>query len=184
MSPSDDPAAPGAGDWYRENEDPPVEWETREAIETLIQREAALLDEQRYEEWLALYADDAHYWVPSRLQQVSPRDEVSLFYDDRMLMETRVRRLTAAIAHSETPRTRTLRVVGRARINFAHGPKRGYYATAKFVMLEYRLNAQRLYGGTSRFALRIAPDGGFLIAWKRVDLVNAEGTHEPMSVPF
>ena len=38
----------------------------------------------------------------------------SVFYDDRMLMETRVRRLMTAIAHAETPRTRTLRVVSRA----------------------------------------------------------------------
>lgn len=160
-----------------------VSTEIRDAIDALVQREAALLDERRYEDWLALYAADAYYWAPHRPEQASPRDEVSLFYDDRMLMETRVRRLMTAIAHAETPRTRTLRVVGRAAVAPAAEPGCDFVATAKFVMLEHRLNAQRLYGGTSRFGLRRA-GAGFEIAWKRVDLVNAEGTHEPMSVPF
>jgi 3-phenylpropionate/cinnamic acid dioxygenase small subunit len=100
-----------------------------------------------------------------------------------MLMETRVRRLMTAIAHAETPRTRTLRVVGRASGAASAEAGCEVVATARFVLLEYRLNAQHLYGGTSRFGLRRAGDG-FVIAWKRVDLVNAEGTHEPMSVPF
>lgn len=162
---------------------PAVNPEVRDAIETLIAREAALLDDRRYEEWLALYADDAWYWVPHRLGQASPKEEISLFYDDRMLMETRVRRLTAAIAHAETPRTRTLRVVGRAEIAPSAEAGCDFVATAKFVMIEYRLNAQHVYGGTSRYGLRRAGKG-FAIAWKRVDLVNAGGTHEPMSVPF
>jgi ethylbenzene dioxygenase beta subunit len=162
---------------------PAVNPEVRDAIETLIAREAALLDDRRYDDWLALYAADAWYWVPHRPEQTSPRDEISIFYDDRMLMETRVRRLMAAIAHAETPRTRTLRVVGRAGIAPAAEPGCDFVATAKFVMIEYRLNTQHLYGGTSRYGLRRA-GAGFAIAWKRVDLVNAGSTHEPMSVPF
>lgn len=161
----------------------PVSADIRDAIETLIAREAGLLDERRYEEWLALYTADAWYWVPHRPEQANARDEISIYYDDRMLMETRVRRLTAAIAHAETPRTRTLRVVGRAAVAPAAETGCDFVATAKFVMIEYRLNAQHLYGGTSHFGLRRAGEG-FAIAWKRVDLVNAEGTHAPMSVPF
>ncbi|HEY7608966.1 MAG TPA: aromatic-ring-hydroxylating dioxygenase subunit beta [Alphaproteobacteria bacterium] len=173
MSPPDADAMSGAS----------VSAETRDAIDTLLQREAALLDERRYEDWLALYAADAWYWVPHRPGQTSPRDEVSLFYDDRMLMETRVRRLMTAIAHAETPRTRTSRVVSRAAVAPSAEAGCDFVAAAKFVMIEYRLNGQHLYGGTSHFGIRRAGDG-FAIAWKRVDLVNAEGTHEPMSVPF
>lgn len=183
MSSETPEALPHAADWMPEDWDQPIEWATREAIEALIQKEAALLDMGAYEAWLDLYTDDAYYWVPRRHAQMSPESEVSLFYDDRMLMETRVRRLTTAIAHAETPRTRTLRVVSRADIRLASGPRISHRASAKFVMLEYRLNAQRVYGGTSRFMLRPVASG-FKIAAKRVDLVNAEGTHEPMSVPF
>lgn len=173
-----------AADWMPEDWDQPIEWATREAIESLIHKEASLLDLGGYEAWLGLYTDDAYYWVPRRRGQISPEKEVSLFYDDRMLMETRVRRLMTAIAHAETPRTRTLRVVSRADIRMVSSPGISHVATAKFVMVEYRLNAQRVYGGTSQFMLRPVDSGKFKIRAKRVDLVNAEGTHEPMSVPF
>lgn len=160
-----------------------VDAETRERIEAFVHREAALLDGQRYQEWLDLYEPDAYYWVPRRLEQTSWRDEVSIFFDDRMLLETRVRRLVAATAHAEKPRARTLRVLGRVEAARAGETGIAFIASANFVMLEYRLEAQRLYGGTMRHGLRSA-GRSFAIAWKRVDLVNAEATHEPMSVPF
>jgi 3-phenylpropionate/cinnamic acid dioxygenase small subunit len=34
-------------------------------IVDFIYREARLMDEHRYDEWLALWTDDAVYWVPS-----------------------------------------------------------------------------------------------------------------------
>jgi benzoate/toluate 1,2-dioxygenase beta subunit len=160
-----------------------VDGPLRDRIEAFVNRESALLDAQRYEDWLALFAPDGYYWVPRRPAQASWRDEVSIFYDDRMLLETRVRRLAAAVAHAESPRTRTLRVLGRVEAQAGGGPGIDILATSSFVMLEYRLNAQRVYGGTFRHALRCAGEG-FAIAWKRVDLVNADAVHEPISVPF
>lgn len=160
-----------------------VDAATRDAIEAFVNREAALLDGQRYEEWLGLYAPDAHYWVPRRREQTSWQDEVSIFYDDRMLMETRVRRLAAAVAHAESPRARAQRVVGRVEAVEGDQPGIAFLTSASFVMLEYRLQTQRLYGGTYRHALVRAGES-FRIAWKRVDLVNADAAHEAMSVPF
>ncbi len=160
-----------------------VDATTRERIEAFVHREAALLDGQRYQEWLNLYEPDAYYWVPHRPEQTSWRDEISIFFDDRMLLETRVRRLVAANAHAERPRARTLRVIGRVEAARAGETGIAFLATANFVMLEYRLNTQRVYGGTMRHGLRTASDG-FGIAWKRVDLVNAEATQEPISIPF
>jgi benzoate/toluate 1,2-dioxygenase beta subunit len=160
-----------------------VDFALRDRIEAFVNNEAALLDGQRYEDWLKLYAPDAYYWVPHRPGQTSWRDEISIFFDDRMLLETRVRRLSAATAHAETPRARTLRVVGRVAAEPGMEAGIAYFATARFVMIEYRANAQRTYAGTYRHALR-ADGGDFLIAWKRVDLVNAEATQEPISIPF
>jgi benzoate/toluate 1,2-dioxygenase beta subunit len=152
-------------------------------IEDFIHREARLLDKSRYDDWLALFASDAYYWVPLHPEQKSPEDEVSIFYDDRMLMETRVRRLAHAHAHAQTPQSRTLRVLGRVALE-AHDPAKGEYVTeATFMMIEYRQNEQRVYGGTVRHGVRRAGKG-WCIAWKRVDLVNADGVHEPISVPF
>ena len=38
----------------------------KQEIEDFLYREAELLDERRYEEWLALLADDIRYWMPMR----------------------------------------------------------------------------------------------------------------------
>ena len=56
--------------------------------EKFLVHEARLLDEGRFDEWLALFTADAWYWVPSEPNQASPRDTVSLIYDDRRLLET------------------------------------------------------------------------------------------------
>src|SRR6202045_3497169 len=38
----------------------------QQEIEEFLYREADLLDERRYEEWLALVAEDVRYWMPMR----------------------------------------------------------------------------------------------------------------------
>jgi 3-phenylpropionate/cinnamic acid dioxygenase small subunit len=38
----------------------------RQEIEEFLYHEAELLDERRYEDWLALIADDIRYWMPMR----------------------------------------------------------------------------------------------------------------------
>src|SRR5574338_826661 len=81
------------------------------AVERFLTHEAHLLDSDRFEEWLALFAPDGTYWVPARRNQADPYTDVSLMYDDRRLLETRVRRLTAAIAHATTPRAAATRQV-------------------------------------------------------------------------
>src|SRR5271170_7268675 len=81
------------------------------AVERFLVHEARMLDEARYDEWLALFTEDAWYWVPSEPHQQNPRDTVSLIYDDRRLLETRVRRLMSANAHAQEPPSRTSRIV-------------------------------------------------------------------------
>ncbi|MEA2987083.1 MAG: hypothetical protein QOD94_3337, partial [Alphaproteobacteria bacterium] len=63
--------------------------------EQFLVHEARLLDEARFDEWLALFTEDAWYWVPVDAEQKDPFTTVSLIYDDRRLLETRVRRLAS-----------------------------------------------------------------------------------------
>ena len=72
-------------------------------IESFLIAEARLLDERRWDEWLALFTDDGWYWVPLEEGQANPREVVSLIYDDRRLLETRSRRLAEAALHAQTP---------------------------------------------------------------------------------
>ena len=63
--------------------------------ERFLMHEARFLDDARFDDWLALFTADGWYWVPSEPEQGNPHDTVSLMYDDRRLLETRVRRLAS-----------------------------------------------------------------------------------------
>ena len=85
-------------------------------MRSFLVHEARLLDDGRFEEWLGLFTADAWYWVPSQPDQANPRDMVSLIYDDRRLLETRVRRLASPRIYSQEPRSRTTRIVANVTI--------------------------------------------------------------------
>jgi 3-phenylpropionate/cinnamic acid dioxygenase small subunit len=61
-----------------------------------VYAEARLLDEQRFEDWLALFTDDAHYWMPLAPGQQDARLHTSLMYEDKLLLRVRVERLGGA----------------------------------------------------------------------------------------
>ena len=107
-----------------------------------LEHEARLLDEAKFDDWLALFTADAWYWVPSEPGQSNPHDTVSLIYDDRRLLETRVRRLASPRMYSQEPRSRTSRIVANATIEDAEG--RAATVRSKFLMIEYRREQQRL----------------------------------------
>src|SRR6476660_3650712 len=93
--------------------------------ERFLQHEARLLDEGKFDDWLALFTPDGCYWVPSEPDQENPHDMVSLIYDDRRLLETRVRRLASPRIYSQEPRSRTSRIVSNVdrkstRLNSSH----------------------------------------------------------------
>ena len=151
------------------------------SIEAFLVGEARLLDERRWEEWLALFGEKAWYWMPVEEGQADPRNTVSLIYDDRKLLETRVRRLAAARAHAQTPQSRTSRIVANPTIESEAG---GIVTVrSKFQAIEYRSNRQRLFGGTQWHGLE--PGGGsFLIRWKKVELVDCDSVMNGISVPL
>ena len=47
-------------------------------VEQFLFQEARLLDERLFEEWLALFSDDGVYWIPARIKQEDPIEEVSI----------------------------------------------------------------------------------------------------------
>jgi len=149
--------------------------------EQFLLHEARLLDEAKFDDWLALFTADAWYWVPSEPGQSNPHEVVSLIYDDRRLLETRVRRLASPRMYSQEPRSRTSRMVGQVSIEDGGG--NACTVRSKFVMIEYRRESQRIFAGTALHRLVLA-DGGIKIAWKRVDLVDCDAPHDGLVVPF
>jgi 3-phenylpropionate/cinnamic acid dioxygenase small subunit len=152
-----------------------------ESCERFLLHEARLLDEARFDDWLALFTPDGWYWVPSEPEQGNPHDTVSLIYDDRRLLETRVRRLASPRIYSQEPRSRTSRIISNISIEDSHADT--CTVRSKFVMIEYRRESQRLFAGTA-FHRLVQADGGIRIASKRVDLVNCDAPLDGIVVPF
>ena len=154
------------------------------AVEQFLFHEARLLDEARYEEWLALFTETAWYWVPIDPRQDNPHDTVSIIYDDRRLLETRVRRLSNPHIHAQSPPSRTSRLVGNVAVEPDGEAGAGrLVVSSRFQMAAFRRDSQRIFAGALRHGLSRTADG-FRIRWKRVDLVNCDGMLDGITVPF
>jgi len=149
--------------------------------EQFLIHEARLLDDGKFEDWLALFAPDAWYWVPSEPGQPDPLETVSLIYDDRRLLETRVRRLASPRMYSQEPRSRTSRIVGNVTIETSD--RNACTTRSKFMMIEYRREQQRIFAGTVLHRL-VRSGGRIMIDWKRIDLVNCDAPLDGITIPF
>jgi benzoate/toluate 1,2-dioxygenase beta subunit len=154
---------------------------SRADAEDFLIQEARLLDEARFDEWLALFTAEAHYWVPSEPDQQSAVETISLMYDDRRLLETRVRRLASPRIYSQEPRSRTSRIVTNVSVEGADG--NATEVRSKFMIVEYRREEQRIFAGTYRHTL-VVTGGDIRIALKRVELVNCDAPMDGLVVPF
>lgn len=156
------------------------------ALEAFILHETHLLDERRFAEWIDLFTEDGYYWAPSRRDQESPLHEVSLFYDDRAAMQTRLRRFNHPNIHSQTPTPASTRLVSNFVIEEMDEAS-VCTVRSKFVMFEFRAalpeGESRVFGGTytHRIALR---DGRYWILWKKAILVNAAARFGALFVYF
>lgn len=90
----------------------------RSDFEDFLFHEAALLDEWRLDEWLALFAEGATYEVPMAGSSDDADSSEELFYisDDFARLQHRVRRLNKPGAHSEWPRSKVVHVISNVRI--------------------------------------------------------------------
>lgn len=141
----------------------------RNQIENLLYREARFMDTHSYDEWLGLYTDDALYWVPCNHDDVGPEREVSLFYDDRKRMQTRIDRLKGDAAYSQMSKSLLLRLISNIEIEAADNGDTIVYSN--FNLSELRRHRQRTIAGRSIHTLRMQ-DSHYLIARKKVLLFN------------
>ena len=157
---------------------------TLDELRTFIEDEADLLDEQRFEDWLALYADDAAYWAPAQHGQQSWLTHVSLYYDEKTTMSTRVKRLRHPMIHCQDPESHCVRVLSNFRVEHVSADGNEYRVRSKFIMIEDRIGAERrFYGGRYIHTLRRAGDG-LQIVLKKVELTNCEQSFPMLTQPF
>ncbi|MGH3166399.1 MAG: 3-phenylpropionate/cinnamic acid dioxygenase subunit beta [Trebonia sp.] len=104
-------------------------------VTELLYREADLLDERRYDEWLDLLADDYQYSVPLRLNvrydDVAEREdtrageEICWFDEGKATAELRVAQLATGRHWAEEPVSRVTHLVTNIRLEPAALPAAG-----------------------------------------------------------
>jgi len=149
-------------------------------VEQFLYHEARLLDTQRLEEWLALFTEDATYWLPLEQGQKDPVGTSSIIYDDRTLLELRVKQARHPRAHARLPLARTVHQVGNVAVK---EEKDELTVNSNLVLVEFRAEKQRVWAALVEHRLRRAGDG-YRIAHKRVDLVNSEGELDGIAILF
>lgn len=145
---------------------------THKTLTDFVYAEARMLDEQRFEDWLNLFADDGYYWMPLSHGQTDPKLQTSLMYEDKLLLRVRVERLAGQRTFSQQPKSRCHHLLQAPTIE-SSDPAGEHVVRTPFHYVETRHDRQTLYAGWTTHHL--VADGDVLkIRLKRVDLVNCD----------
>jgi benzoate/toluate 1,2-dioxygenase beta subunit len=142
----------------------------RERCRMLLEREARLLDQGRFEDWLALYSAQCVYWVPAT-PGGDPRREVAVAFDDRRRLEDRVYRLRTGHAWSQTPASRTVRLVGNVEV--FPWKEEGLRVRSNFLVSDFRTGETRFWSGWCGHRLRLR-DQRYEIEVRQVNLIDCD----------
>lgn len=151
--------------------------ELQHEIEQFLYREAALLDNREFDQWLEVLAEDIRYFMPLRTNrsrreqnlEYSNDRESAVFDDDKQMMKTRVRKLRAPGSWAEDPPSRTRHIVSNVIVEEERG-KDSFLVSSAF--LTYRNRGERhvdILAGERRDVLRRADTAlGFEIAARTI----------------
>jgi 3-phenylpropionate/cinnamic acid dioxygenase small subunit len=158
-------------------------------VEQFLYREARLLDERRFDEWLGLFTDDIRYWMAGRTNRYPKRskaiaildperyieddvlaeDELAILDEDRATLAARIARLDTGMAWAEDPPSRTRHLIVNVEVE-PGGADDELVAHSNFLV--YRSRGEReedFYVGARRDLLRRI-DGELKIARRRIIL--------------
>jgi len=164
----------------------PVELDStiERGIHQFLFHEARLLDELRLDEWLALWTPDGRYWVPRAHGQDNPFDHVSLFWEDALLREVRVRRVLHPRNWSQQPPTRSNRLIGNISVEGKDAA--GHLIVRSCLHLTQTRLDTRCFGATvfHKLAALDEGEGGWALQLKRVNLTNCDGIMDMLDMPI
>ena len=157
---------------------------TTAEVEALLYREARLLDEVRYEQWLELFTDDGLYWLPvgddEEAGTADPARNVQIIFDDPQRREERIWRTLNTPVLDQNPRSRTIHMVMNVEVE--PEPVDGeILARCVQQVAELRpgglkqigLNHQRTFTARCEYRLRDV-DGDLRIRMKKVLLLDRD----------
>jgi len=144
-------------------------------VADFLYREARLLDQQRWKEWLDLYAEDAVFWVPAPRMSGGYTDDPELelnyiYILGRAGLEARIVRIETNSSMASTPPPRTCHLVTGVTIENATATEIRAAASWQVVSFSEQ-RGQQLRSGSYDYLLRRA-GSSFLIARKKIVLVE------------
>jgi 3-phenylpropionate/cinnamic acid dioxygenase small subunit len=151
----------------------------RDEFRRLIEREARLLDQLRYDDWLAMFAAECIYWVPSTPHAGDPRREIAVMFDDRRRLEDRIYRLRTGFAWSQAPQSRTVRLITNVEVFATRNDVR--MLRSNFLINEFWDRETRTLTGWA--AHRVVRSGGvWKIVAKQVNLLECDQAIRNLSI--
>jgi 3-phenylpropionate/cinnamic acid dioxygenase small subunit len=177
--------------------------DTIRSVEQFLYREARLLDERRFHDWLGLFADDVHYGMTARANRyprsskaiaalrADPRaehdcdatDELGLFDEDLRTLTARVARLDTCMAWAEDPPSRTRHLITNIEVE-ASGSDAELMVRSNFIVYRSRGETEQdFYVGARTDRLRRV-DGAWRIAERRMILDQNVLTAKNLSIFF
>lgn len=159
-------------------------------VEQFLYREARLLDNRQFHQWLTLLTDDVRYWMPVRAVrypahskaisildgaryeagELSRENELAIMDEDKQSLTRRIARLDSGMAWAEDPPSRTRHFISNIEIEPAPRPAE---IKAYSNILLYRTRGeteQDFYAGSREDLLRRNPDGQLKIASRKIVL--------------
>src|SRR5215467_1572230 len=97
----------------------------KQEIEEFLHHEADLLDDRRYEDWLALIAEDVRYWMPMRRnvkvgeaerEFTRAGQDINWFDEGKETLTRRVKQILTGMHWAEEPVSRISHMVSNVRL--------------------------------------------------------------------
>lgn len=158
-------------------------------IEQFLYREARLLDDRKFHEWLTLFADDIRYWMVGRSNRypkhskaiaildpdryveddIDREDELAILDEDKATLTARVKRLDTGMAWAEDPPSRTRHMISNIEVEES-GSDDEIKVYSNFIVYRSRAAMEEdFYVGGRQDVLRRV-DGEWKIARRRLVL--------------
>jgi 3-phenylpropionate/cinnamic acid dioxygenase small subunit len=154
----------------------------KEEVEAFLYREAELLDDRRYEAWLDLFTDDAHYFMPMRRNV--PHDEpereftragadVNWFDEGKDTLTRRVKQILTGLHWAEEPPSRICHLISNIQIlaTAPTGPAPAEVTVkSRFLVYRNRVETETDFLVGKREDLLRRANGGWKIARRKIVL--------------
>ena len=172
---------------------PRVDVELQHEIEQFLYHEAALLAEREYRDWLDLFAEDIHYWMPTRYNRLrremdkefSGPDEMAFFDENFDSLNRRITRLETGMAWAEDPPSRTRHLFTNIRVVPTDSAEE-FEAHCNFLLYRSRLehDVEFFVGARQDLLRRVDRGVGWEIARRKIILDQSTLNAKNLSMFF